>query len=248
MDPVDIPKIAFNKHHGHFEYVVMPFGLTNALATLQTLMNQILQKYSRKFVLVFFDGILVYNKSKTEHYTHLEKVLLLLRQHQLFAKQSKCVFPQAKVEYLAHIITEQGVATNRKKIRVVQDWSQPKSMIELRGFLGLAGYYRRFIKDYEKICRPVFDYLKKGEFQWNEWQLNAFEEINRAHCSAPFLALPDFTKPFILEADAGNRCIGVVLMQEGRLISFLSKSLGLKAVGLSTYDKEVLALIEALKK
>jgi hypothetical protein len=112
MDPMDIPKTAFNTHQGHFEYVVMPFDLTNAPATFQTLMNQILQPYLRKFVLVFFNDILIYNKSEAEHYIHLEKVLLLLRQHQLYAKQSKCVFLQAKVEYLGHIITKQGVATD----------------------------------------------------------------------------------------------------------------------------------------
>jgi hypothetical protein len=151
MNALDIPKTAFSTHQGHFGYAVMPFGLSNAPATFQTLMNQILHPYLRKFVIVFLDDILIYNKSESKHYIHLEKVLQLLRQHKLFAKQSKCVFAQAKVEYLGHIITEQGVATDPEKIRVVQEWPQPKSMTAFRGFLGLAGYYRRLIKNYGKI-------------------------------------------------------------------------------------------------
>jgi hypothetical protein len=115
-------------------------------------------------------------------------------------------------------------------------------------FLGLAGYYRRFIKDYGKICRPFFDSLKKGEFHWSASERAAFEELKRVLFSAPILTLPDFTKPFILEADATEKSIGVVLMQEGKSISFMSKTLGPKAAGFSTYDKEALALIGALKK
>jgi hypothetical protein len=248
MNPIDIPKTAFSTHQGHFEYVVMSFGLTNALATFQALMNQVLHKYLRQFVLVFFDDILVYSKSEAEHCKHLTKVLHILRQNKLFAKKSKCVLAQEQIEYLGHIITEKGVATDPKKVRAVQEWPEPHTIIELRGFLGLAGYYRRFIKDYEKICRPLFDSLKKGEFQWKEPQLTSFREIKKALYSAHVLALPDFNKPFILEADASDKCIGVVLMQEGRPLSFLSKVLGPKVAGLSTYDKEALALIEALKK
>jgi hypothetical protein len=190
----------------------------------------------------------MYSKSKEEHYNHLAKVLHLLRQHQVFAKYSKCVFAQPKVEYLGHIIIDKGVATDPEKIKAVQDWPPPKSLAELRGFLGLAGYYRRFIKDYGKICRPLFDSLKKGEFKWDQKQVDAFEDIKMALCSAPALALPDFSKLFTLEADASDKSIGAVLMQEGKPIAFLSKSLGPKAAGLSTYDKEALALIEALKK
>jgi hypothetical protein len=124
----------------------------------------------------------------------------------------------------------------------------PTNIIELRSFLGLAGYYRRFIRDYGKICRPLFDSCKKGEFQWQEDQSLAFQTLKQALCSAPVLGLPNFTKPFILEVYSSDNSIGVVLMQEGRPISFLSEYLGPRAAGLSTYDKEALALIEALKK
>jgi hypothetical protein len=160
--PKDIPKTAFSTHQGHFEYLVMPFGLTSAPPTFQTLMNQLLQKYLKKIVLVLFDGILIYNKSEEEHYHHLQLVLELLRKNKLFAKRTKCVFGQAQVEYLGHIISSQGVSTDPAKIKAVKDWPTPQNITELRGFLGLAGYYRRFIKDYGRICMPLFDSLKEG--------------------------------------------------------------------------------------
>jgi hypothetical protein len=120
------------------------------------------------------------------------------------------------VEYLGHIITSEGVSTDPSKISDVQVWPILKTIIEMRGFLGLTGYYRRFIKDYGKICRPLFDTLKKGEFRWGPDQLKAFETIKKALCSAPVLALPYFNKPFILECDASEKSIGAVLMQEGK--------------------------------
>jgi hypothetical protein len=164
MHTDDIVKTAFSTHQGHYEYVVMPFGLTNATATFQTLMNQLLQQYLRKFVLVFFHDILIYSKNEAEHAEHLNTILSLLQKDSLYAKRSKCVFAQDKVEYLGHIISSAGVSTDPTKINVVQAWSIPQNITDLRGFLGLTGYYRRFIKDYGKIYRPLFDSLKKGDF------------------------------------------------------------------------------------
>jgi hypothetical protein len=152
------------------------------------------------------------------------------------------------VEYLGHIISGNEVSTDPNKIQAVKDWPTPKNITELRAFLGLAGYYRRFIKDCEKICRPLFNSLKKGDLSWVNEQVEAFDTIKEALCSAPVLALPNFTKPFILETDASARSIGAVLMQQGRLLSFLSKSLGKRSAEMSTYDKEAMAIIEALKK
>jgi hypothetical protein len=162
--PKDIPKTTFSTHQGHFEYMVMPFGLTNAPAIFQNLMNQLLHKYLRKFILVFFDDILLYSKTEQEHQEHLQTVLEVLRKNQLFVKKSKCVFVQPQVEYLGHIISGNEVSTDPNKIQAVKDCPTPKNITELRAFLGLAGYYRRFIKDCGKICRPLFNSLKKGDF------------------------------------------------------------------------------------
>jgi hypothetical protein len=199
-------------------------------------------------VLVFFDNILIYSRTEAEHIEHLIVVLTLLQQNSLFVKRSKCVFGLKSVECLGHIITSAGVSTDPTKISAVQAWPISKNITKMRGFLGLAGYYRRFVKDYGKICRPLFDNLKKGEFHWGPDQLIAFETIKKALYSAQVLALPNFSKPFVLETDASDNNIGAVLMQEGRPLSFLSKSLGKKAVEMSTYDKEAMTIIEALKK
>lgn len=148
MKPEDIHKTAFSTHLGHYEYLVMPFGLTNAPATFQTLMHTVLADCLRKFALVFFDDILVYSTSMAEHNTHLRAVLQVLREHKLHATLSKCSFGQSEIEYLGHIISAHGVATEPLKISIIQQWPTPKTVTELRAFLGMAGYYRRFIKGY----------------------------------------------------------------------------------------------------
>lgn len=152
MTEIDIPKIAFTTHVGHFEYLVMTFGLTNASATFQTLMNTVLADLLRKFALVFFDDILIYITTLTEHVNHLRNVLELLRKHKLFAKLSKCTFGQPEIEYLGHVINQHGVATDPAKLEIIQQWPQPTIVTELRAFLGMTGYYRRFIQGYGIIC------------------------------------------------------------------------------------------------
>jgi hypothetical protein len=226
----------------------MPFGLTNAPATFQQLMNSVLATVLRKFALVFFDDILIYSKSLPEHVTHLEQVFHLLQKNRLYAKMEKCTFAQQQVEYLGHIITQAGVATDPQKIQAILQWPAPENITQLRSFLGLTGYYRRFVKHYGLICKPLFDSLKKDNFQWKEEQANAFQKLKEAMTTSLVLALPNFSLPFMLEADASDYGIGAVLMQKGQPISFLSKSIGPRSAGLSTYDKEAMAIIEALKK
>ena len=248
MSEQDIQKTAFTTHMGHFEYLVMPFGLTNAPATFQTLMNNVLAQFLRKFALVFFDDILIYGKSLSEHVTHLRSVLEVLRANKLFAKLSKCTFAQSEIEYLGHVINQDGVATDPAKISAIQSWPTPKTVTELRSFLDLTGYYRRFIQSYGVICRPLFDALKKNSFIWSASQDLAFTQLKQIMSSPPVLALPDFSQPFVLEADASGNGIGAVLMQQGKSISFMSKTLGPRAAALSTYEKEAMAILEALKK
>jgi len=233
---------------GHFEYLVMPFGLTNAPTTFQTLMNNVLAQFLRKFALVFFDDILIYSKSLSEHVIHLRSVLEVLRANKLFAKLSKCTFAQSEIEYLGHVINQDGVATDPAKISAIQAWPTPKTVTELRSFLGLTGYYRRFIQSYGVICRPLVDALKKNSFIWSASQDLAFTQLKQIMSSPPVLALPDFSQPFVLEADASGNGIGAVLMQQGKPISFMSKTLGPRAAALSTYEKEAMAILEALKK
>jgi hypothetical protein len=154
VHPEDVAKTAFRTHHGHFEFLVMPFGLSNAPSTFQALMNFVLKPFLRRCVLVFFDDILVYSSSWTEHLQQLRAVLQVLREHQLHIKRSKCSFATTAVQYLGHVISEEGVAMDNSKVTAVQSWPQPRSAQGLRGFLGLAGYYRRFIQDFGSIAAP----------------------------------------------------------------------------------------------
>jgi hypothetical protein len=179
MREEDIPKTAFTTHLGHFEYVVMPFGLTNAPATFQSLMNSILSDFLRKFALVFFDDILIYSTSLSDHVNHLKTVLEVLRQNKLFAKLSKCTFGQTEIDYLGHIISKDGVATDPSKLQIIQQWPSPTTITQLRAFLGLTGYYRRFTRGHGIIYRPLFNALKKISFEWSPQQENAFRHLKK---------------------------------------------------------------------
>jgi len=243
----DIPKTAFKTHSGHYEFLVMPFEKTNAPATFQALMNEIFRPYLRKFVLVFFDDILIYSTTLQEHLLHLEQVFLLMRQHQLFAKYSKCCFGMTRVEYLGYFISHKGVETDTKKIEVIAQWPEPKTQREVRSFLGLTGYHRRFIKGYALLSKAVTELLKKDGFEWNPEAAIAFQKLKAALMTAPVLALPDFEKPFEVEADASSYVIGAVLQQQGHTIAFISKKLGPKWQQLSVYEKELLAIVFAIK-
>lgn len=161
----DIPKTAFRTHEGHYEFLVMPFGLTNARVTFQSLMNDIFRPYLRKFILVFFDDILVYSKSWNNHLSHLQIVLKILSANNLFAKESKCRFGVSQVDYLGHVISEQGVAVDPGKIQAVLQWPTPTTTKGVSGFLGLAGYYRKFIRNFGCIAAHLHQLLAKDEFK-----------------------------------------------------------------------------------
>lgn len=245
----DEPKTAFKTHNGLYEFLVMPFGLTNAPASFQSLMNTIFASLMRKCVLVFMDDILVYNRTLEQHVQHLTQVFQIIRDHKFLIKKSKCAFAQQKIEYLGHIISSQGVSTEPSKIVAVQQWPTPVSLKELRGFLGLTGYYRKFIKNYGMISKPLTLLLKKGTpFVWTPNTDQAFQLLKQALIQAPVLALPDFNKQFVLETDASDAGFGAVLMQEGHPIAYLSKPLSGPNQGLSTYEKECMAILWAVDK
>lgn len=193
----------------------MPFGLTNAPATFQALMNNILQPFLRKFVLVFFYGILVYCSTLDAHVQHLAKVLTILHQNALKLNQKKCVFRQQQLEYLGHIISQQGVAGDPEKVEAMQNWPLPKTPKTLRGFLGLTDYYRCFVQGYGKIAKPLRQLLSKDGFHWTEEARATFEELKKVIAHLPVLAVPDFSKSFTLETDASGKGLAVVLLQVG---------------------------------
>ncbi|XP_059456434.1 uncharacterized protein LOC132186472 [Corylus avellana] len=244
----DIPKTAFRTHEGHYEFLVMPFGLTNAPSTFQSLMNHIFQPYLRKFILVFFDDILIFSKDENTHRQHLHMALDILRRHKLFAKMSKCRFGCARVDYLGHIVSADGVTADPGKIQAMVEWPFPTNIKALRGFLGLTGYYRRFIKGYGSIAAPLTAMLKKNAFTWNEVAKEAFQSLKTAVTHAPVLALPNFAQPFVIECDASGVGIGAVLMQHNKPIAYLSRALKGRALLMSTYEKELLALVTAIQK
>jgi hypothetical protein len=178
------------------------FGLTNAPTTFQATMNQLFHLYLRKFVLVFFDDILIYSKTWKEHMKHLEHVLSLLEKNQFYAKLSKCSFGKEEVEYLGHVISQEGVKVDLEKIKAITEWPKPKNISKLRGFLGLTGYYRRFIKNYAHLTTPLSNLLKKNSFKWDNSAQECFETLKRVMSSTPVLATPNFAKPFVVECDA----------------------------------------------
>lgn len=195
--PEDVHKTAFRTHDGHYEYRVMPFGLCNAPSTFQATMNEVFRSLLRKTVIVFFDDILVFSTSMAEHYGHLSQVFSILDTHQFHLKPSKCSFGQRQIAYLGHIVSDGTVAPDPSKIQGVIDWPTPKSTKSLRGFLGLSGFYRRFVKGYANLAHPLTSLLKKNSFEWSDSAQEAFEALKLALSSAPILSLPDFTFPLL---------------------------------------------------
>ncbi|GJQ94869.1 putative reverse transcriptase domain-containing protein [Tanacetum coccineum] len=222
----DIPKTAFRTRYGHYEFQVMPFGLTNAPAVFMDLMNRVCKPYLDKFVIVFIDDILIYSKSKQEHEEHLKIILELLKKEELYAKFSKCEFWIPKVQFLGHVIDSEGIHVDPAKIESIKDWTSPKSPTEIRQFLGLAGYYRRFIEGFSKIAKPMTKLTqKKVKFEWGDKQEAAFQLLKQKLCSAPILALPEGSEDFIAYCDASKKGLGAVLMQREKVISYASRQL-----------------------
>ena len=195
----DIPKSAFRTRYGHYEFLVMPFGLTNAPAVFMALMNKVFQPYLDKFVIVFIDDILVYSRNKRDHERHLRIVLQILREKQLYAKFSKCEFWLDQVVFLGHVVSAEGIKVDPKKIEAVVKWEPPRNVTEVRSFLGMAGYYRRFVEGFSVIATPLTKLLRKHvEFRWTADCQRSFEELKARLTSAPILANPNGTGGFVV--------------------------------------------------
>nr|GEZ62409.1 putative reverse transcriptase domain-containing protein [Tanacetum cinerariifolium] len=210
----DISKTAFRTRYGHYEFQVMPFRLTNVPAVFMDLMNRVCKPYLDKFVIIFIDDILIYSKEEKEHKEHLKAILELLKKEELYAKFSKCEFWISKVQFLDYVIDSQGIHVDSTKIESIKDWASPKSPTEIRQFLGLVGYYQRFIEGFLKITKPMTKLTqKKVKFEWGDKQEAAFQLLKQKLCSAPILALPEGSEDFIVYYDASIKGLGVVLMQ-----------------------------------
>ena len=251
----DIPKTAFRTRYGHFEFMVMPFGLTNAPAAFQAAMNDLFREHLDDFVVVFLDDILVYSKDPSKHLEHLRIVLEKLHQHQFFAKLSKCSFGQESIEFLGHIVGPDGIKMDPKKVEAVRQWPRPATVTEVRAFLGLAGYYRRFVKGFSKIAAPLTNLTRQDSdvpASWDAACEEAFRALKEALTSAPVLLFPDITKPFVVYTDASSVAAGAVLLQDQgnglQPVAFYSKKFTPAESRYPVYEQELFALVTALQE
>jgi hypothetical protein len=244
----DIPKTAFSTRYELYEYLVMSFGLTNALAYFMYLMNSVFMPELDKFVVVFIDDILVYSRNEQKHTMHLHTILQRLRDHHLYAKLSKCDFWLREIKFLDHTISQDGISVDPEKVQEVMDWKPPTTVRQIRGFLGLAGYYRRFIPDFSRIAKPMMELLRKGvKFEWSQKCEDAIYALREHLTTAPVLAQPDNTKPFDVYCDASGTGLGCVLMQDNRVIAYASRALRPHEQNYPTHDLELAAVVHAPK-
>jgi hypothetical protein len=211
-------------------------------------MNSVFMLEFDKFVVVFINEILIYSKDEEDHAKHLHIILQRLRDHQLYAKFSKCEFWLNSVKFLGHNISSNGISVDPSKVQEVMDWKTPTSVHQIHSFLGLAGYYRCFIPDFSRITKPMMELLKKGvKFVWDEDCEKAFHNLREHLTTTPVLAQPDNTKPFDVYCDAFGMGLGCVLMQDNRVIVYASRALRPHEKNYPTYDFELAAVIHALK-
>lgn len=211
-------------------------------------MDKVFRPYLKKFVLVFFDDILVYSKDLEDQLKHLEIVLTVLKDNELYANGNKCQFAIERIAYLGHLVSGKGVEGNLEKLRAMLEWPVPTTMKEVCGFLGLTGYYWRFVQHYGSIVAPLMQVLKQGNFEWDEEAQKAFETLKKAMMSFPMLALPDFNCPFEVEIDASGCGVGVVLAQKRKPIDYFSHTLSLRDQGKLVYERELMAVVMAIRR
>jgi len=252
MAEKDKQKTAFSTPYGHYEFNRMPFGLKNAPATFQRLMNSVLTGMQGLKCLVYLDDIVIYGASLEDHNKRLEEVLQRLRENNLKLQPDKCEFLRKETIYLGHIISENGISPDPSKLTAIKEFPTPKKVKDIQSFIGLAGYYRKFIADFSKIAKPLTKLTKKSEkFEWTAEQQNAFETLKKKLMTAPVLKYPDFTEEFIVTTDASAFAIGAVLSQgkvgNDRPIAYASRVLSRAEQNYNTTEKELLAIVWAVK-
>ena len=217
---VDVNKTTFRMQYGHYEFLVMSFGLTNAPTAFMDLMNRVFRPHVDHFVVMFIDGILVYSKDRENHDTHIRVVLETLRKEQLYAKLSKCDFWLNEVSFLGHIVSKEGIRVDAKKIEVVVEWKPPRNVTEVHSFLGLVGYYRRFVKGFSMTPAPMTRLLQKNvKYEWSEKFQRSFDKLKEFLTEAPVLTQPTCGKEYVIFSDASLNGLGCVLVQEGKVVA-----------------------------
>jgi hypothetical protein len=251
--PEDVHKTAFSTSTGHYEWLVMPFGLCNAPATFQSLMQFILKDRLNKSVVVFIDDILIYSNSEEEHLEQVEWVLAQLQKWKLYAAINKCDFMKTEVVYLGHRISARGISVLEQKVQAIVDWPVLQSAKEARSFLGLAGYYRRFVKDFSLIAAPLTELTKSSlQWKWGAEEIKAFNDLKIAMSSVPVLLIPNMDLPFTVTTDASGYAIGAVLSQDQgnglQPVAYLSHKMSAAERKYPVHEQELLAIVEAMKQ
>ncbi|KAL0551535.1 hypothetical protein IC582_010624 [Cucumis melo] len=244
----DVPKTAFRSRYGHYEFIVMSFGLTNARAVFMDLMNRVFREFLDTFVIVFIDDILIYSRTEAEHEEHLRIVLQTLRDNKLYAKFSKCEFWLKQVSFLGHVVSKAGVSVDPAKIEAVTGWTRPSTVSEVRSFLGLASYYRRFVENFSRIATPLTQLTRKGApFVWSKACEDSFQNLKQMLVTAPVLTVPDGSGSFVIYSDASKKGLGCVLMQQGKVVAYASRQLKSHEQNYPTHDLELAAVVFVLK-
>lgn len=244
----DVPKTAFLTRYGLMEWTVLPFGLTSAPGTFMQLMNDIFRDYLDQFVVVYLDDILVYSKNVDDHVKHVRCILERLAEHKLYAKKSKCQFGMSELEFLGHIVTDQGLKADPRKVKAIAEWTIPQNVRDIQSFLGLANYYRAFIRDFATAAAPLNYLLRKDvTWHWGDDAQKGFKILKQRLCSAPVLALPDPEKRFHLHTDASSVAVGGVLSQTGdddllHPVAYASRSLKDAEYNYPVHELELLAI------
>ncbi|GBG77921.1 hypothetical protein CBR_g25852 [Chara braunii] len=252
VHPDDQYKTTFQTRYGHYEFVMIPFGLTNAPATFQRCINDLFRPWLDKFVVAYLDDILVFSKTLQEHQGHLRQVLEKLREANFKINPKKCEWDKTQVLYLGHVLDEDGIKPEDSKIAAIRDWSTPRTLRELRSFLGLANYHKKFVRNFSTIAAPLRRLLKKEAiWQWDKDCVSALKRLKRALIEYPVLKVADPSLPFVVTTDASQYGIGTVLQQDDdngyRPVEFMSARMPSEKVAISTYERELYALRQAFE-